>query len=295
MVFTVTAPMAMCSSKTRDSGNLRAATGICRDRRDRLAWILAANAGLVVLACVLYFLIVATHRTMCSEKSWKVWLIVPLVGFAVGRVVPYAIAPTVGAIQITPELSAATTIWFPLLMGLGVIGGPLIAYWLASQWLAKLWSFLNLDVRGGALFAAVGAGTAAYLARPLLLYVPQSAMAVDILLMTATVILLAYLLGRSLDRSDSSSANFAPAFLLLAAPAGMTVLHADVKWLAVSSVSLAIIAVAAVGWDVLCQPPPEGRRSAAQWPGPFAKRRPGGHPGTCAPRRMPGFSVVFDV
>ena len=65
------------------------------DRHNRVGPILLANVFLLVLACVLHRFIAATHSTMTSERSWRFGLLAALTAFAIGRTVPYAIAPTV--------------------------------------------------------------------------------------------------------------------------------------------------------------------------------------------------------
>ena len=94
----------------------------------------------------------------------------PLVAFAVGRILPYAVSPLLGSIQVPPDTPAWLPFGLRACAGLGFLAAPLVAYWLASPWFAELWPGLSPLNRGGALFVAMGAGIAAYLAGPLLLY-----------------------------------------------------------------------------------------------------------------------------
>ena len=226
------------------------------DRHNRAGLILLANVLLLVLACVLHRFITATHSTMISERSWKFGLLAALTAFAIGRAVPYAIAPTVGALHVSPAASAAAAFWYPCLLGLGLIGLPLIAYWLASYGLARHWSLLSVDVRGGALFAAVGTGIAAYMASPLLLYEPLPKAVIDCVLMAISIVIVAYLAGRSLDRADPLSTHIAaPLLTIIPALVGLAVLSADVRWLSVCSTALVAVAGVVVMWDRARKPP----------------------------------------
>jgi hypothetical protein len=71
-------------------------TGFGRDRRDRLAWILWANAALLLGAYAAYALIVRTHSGMAGDRSWTTLLVLPLVAFVLGRSLPYLVSPLLG-------------------------------------------------------------------------------------------------------------------------------------------------------------------------------------------------------
>ena len=72
----------------------------------------------------------------------------------------------------------------------------------------------------------MGAGIAAYLAGPMLLYSEEHP-AIDVMLMSVSVMVLAYLLGRTLDHSDPLPISLAFVPLILTMPAGAALLHAD--------------------------------------------------------------------
>ena len=110
---------------------------------------------------------------MAGDSSWTTLLVLPLVAFVVGRTLPYAVSPLLGSIRLPPGTPALASFWIACLAGLGFLAAPLVAYWLASPWFAELWPSLSPANRGGALFAAMGTGIAAYLAGPLLLYLDR--------------------------------------------------------------------------------------------------------------------------
>jgi tetratricopeptide (TPR) repeat protein len=220
-------------------------SGFGRDRRDRLAWILWANAALFVISYAAYALIVHTHRAMAGGSSWTTLLVLPLVAFVVGRTLPYAVSPLLGSIRLPPGTPALASFWIACLAGLGFLGAPLVAYWLASPWLAELWPSLSPGNRGGALFAAMGAGIAAYLAGPMLLY-SEKHLVIDVMLMSISVMVLAYLLGRTLDYSDPLPISLVFVPLILTMPAGAALLHADAIWLGFAAGSIAVTATAIV-------------------------------------------------
>ncbi len=206
-------------------------TGFGRDRRDRMAWILWANAMLLVVAYAAYALIVYSHRAMAGA-TWSALVALPLVAFATGRILPYAVSYLMRSIQVPADTPALDCFWIACICGLGFLAAPMVAYWLASPWFAELWPGLSLRNRGGALFAAMGAGIAAYLAGPLLLYADTNS-AIDVVLMSTIAIGLAYLLGRTLDYSDPLPLPFVMLPVILSMPAGAALLHGETTWLAI--------------------------------------------------------------
>jgi hypothetical protein len=220
-------------------------TGLGRDRRARLAWILWANVALLVAAYGMYALLAYARGALAGHNSWLTLLLLPLVAFVVGRTLPYAVVPLLGSIRLPADTPALASFWIACLAGLGFLGGPLLAYWLAAPWLAEFWPRLSPGNRGGALFVAMGAGIAAYLAGPMLLYLEKHA-AVDVILMSASVMVLAYLLGRTLDHSDPLplSLAFVPVFLTM--PAGAALLHADTTWLGLATAAIVATGAAVV-------------------------------------------------
>jgi tetratricopeptide (TPR) repeat protein len=220
-------------------------SGFARDRRDRLAWILWANAALLIISYAAYALIAHTHRAMAGASTWTTLLVLPLVAFVVGRTLPYAVSPLLGSIRLPSGTPALASFWIACLAGLGIIGAPLVAYWMAAPWLAELWPSLSLRNRGGALFVAMGAGIAAYLAGPMLLYTEKHPV-IDVMLMSIIVMVLAYLLGRTLDYSDPLSLSLVSVPLILTMPAGMALIHTDAIWLGFAAGSIVMTATAIV-------------------------------------------------
>jgi tetratricopeptide (TPR) repeat protein len=227
---------------------LFSAVGVARDRRDRMAWILWANAALLAAAYVVYGLIVRTHRAMAADSSWATLLALPLAAFFVGHSVPYAIAPLLGSIRLPPGSPALVSFWLPCLAGLGFFGAPLLAYWLIAPWLAQLWASLSPASRGGALFAAVGTGIAAHFAGPLLLYLDEHLL-IELALMSTSVVALTYLLGRALDYADSLPLSMAFVPLALTMPAGAALLHAGAAWLGLATAAILATLAATLVWN----------------------------------------------
>ena len=73
---------------------------------------------------------------------------------------------------------------------------------------------------------------------------------IDCVLMAVSIIIVAYLAGRSLDRADPLSTHVAaPLLTIIPALVGLAVLSADVRWLSVCSAALVAVAGAVVLWD----------------------------------------------
>ena len=212
-------------------------SGFACDRRNRLAWILWANAALLVISYVAYTLIVRMHSAVAGGDEWTTLLVLPLVAFVVGRTLPYAVSPLLGSIRLPPETPLLASFWVAGLAGLGFVALPLVAYWLVSPWFAELWPSLSPVNRGGALFAAMGTGIAAYLAGPLLVY-SQHNPAFNVMLMGVSVVVSAYLIGRTLDYSDPLPLSLVFLPVLLAMFAGAALLRADTMWLGIAAASI---------------------------------------------------------
>ena len=168
--------------------------------------------------------------------------------------------------------------WMVCLAGLGFLAAPLVAYWLASPWFAKLWPSLSPGGHGDALFAAMGAGIAAFLAGPLLLYAEQNP-ALDVTLMSVIVMGLAYLLGRTLDYSDPLPLSLAFVPLILTMPAGAALLHADTTWLGIAAASIVATGVAVVAGSALVR-----QACGVSHRAPTENQRPSPQPGSDGPR-----------
>ena len=213
-----------------------------------------------------------------------------------GRTLPYAVSPLLGSIRPPPGTPALASFWIACLAGLGFLGAPLVAYWLASPWFAELWPSLSPGNRGGALFAAMGAGIAAYLAGPMLLY-SEKHPAIDVMLMSMSVMVLAYLLGRTLDHSDPLPLSLAFVPLILTMPAGAALLHADTMWLGLATASIVATGTAIVaGSAMLRKRRSEARQSGLQSfsrrPGTDRRRHSGRCPRVGSACRKPGLSAV---
>ena len=187
---------------------------------------------------------------MAGGSSWTTFLVLPLVAFVVGRALPYAVSPLLGSIRFPAGTPLLASFWIACLAGLGFLVAPLVAYWLAAPWFAQLWPSLSPANRGGALFAAMGTGIAAYLAGPLLLYSVNHP-AIDAMLMSMGVVALAYLLGRTLDYSDPLPLSLVFVPLILAMPAGAALLHADATWLGLATASIVAAAAAVVAGSAM--------------------------------------------
>ena len=171
-----------------------------RDRRDRLAWIYGRMPRCWPP------LMPSTALIAHARARWRAALLgdapggLPLVAFIVGRTLPCAVSPLLGSIRLPPERRR----WPP--SGLRAWRDSVFSprRWLPTGW-RRPGSPSCGRVESGqsrrALFAAMGAGIAAYLAGPILLYAEEDPV-INIILMSVSVIVLAYLLGRTLDYSD---------------------------------------------------------------------------------------------
>ncbi|MEI8371824.1 MAG: AAA family ATPase [Planctomycetota bacterium] len=215
--------------------------GFSRDRRDRLVWLVLNNLAMLAAGYLGYALAAYGQRTTRTAFSLRNLLLLPLVGFAVGRLTPLAFLPIIGSIRPGPQTAASLSFWLPCLAGLVFVIGPLFVYWAVSARLARFWSSVHLLGRGGAVFAAIGAGAAAALGDPLLLYLDQGQL-VCLVSLAISVIAIAYVAGRALDSADPLRWELILAAPLFAAAMGAAVFHAEAVWLEL----LALLTIASV-------------------------------------------------
>ncbi|MHC5056769.1 MAG: ATP-binding protein [Planctomycetota bacterium] len=202
--------------------------GFCRDRRSQFLPIVVATALLLLAAVAVFAVMVRLRRG--SFPALKILATVPVVGFVLGRILPWAIAPLVSTIAPDAENLARLSFWWPCAAGAALLLGPILVYRIASARVQHLSQALGMDGKGGAVFAAVATGTAAYLLVPLFLYRRADAVVTAVPLIIA-VGLVAYVLGRTLDKADPFPVHAWALPVVSALGTGAAYAHASPAWL----------------------------------------------------------------
>jgi hypothetical protein len=202
--------------------------GMARDRRGQLQPIIITCISLLLIAIVVYFLVVKL-RTKKWPSSTST-LPVPILGFAIGLLMPYVLMPMLTAISPAPDELATISFWWPCLVGVTLFLGPVIFYRIASARLNAFTSAIDMTCQGGALCVTIALGVCAYLTGPLFLYLQKEAyQAIFPLSLCSSMAL--YLIGWFLE-SDSPVLFFAAIVSSIAiALLGAALLHIGIVYL----------------------------------------------------------------
>jgi hypothetical protein len=189
----------------------------------------------IVFAATLYF--------KKSNQALLSALIIPIIGFAVGRITPWVIIPTIGSIMPGMELYILYTTWWVAILGVAIIFVPVYAMDFIYN---KISTYITLPIitgKGALIGLSVSAGVASYLFIP---YVFVYGNLMDILELFANYILVAlailvsgYLTGKILDKSDKTNESFMLVSIIAAISIFLSLMHNDM--LIVDIVSVIVI------------------------------------------------------
>jgi len=196
--------------------------GFCRDRRSVYTSVIAANAILAALAVAAYLGLVMLLRR-CRPRLLDV--VPPLLGFALGRVAPWALMPLLGRVAPPAETLAVLSWWWPALAGAALLLVPLLLCRILLSRLNALSSALHLHGRVGPLITAVALGACAYLAGPYFLYLGVTAALSALLPTVIAAGALGMILGAATDRVDPAPVAVAALSVVVAPGLGLAVGH----------------------------------------------------------------------
>ena len=218
--------------------------GFSRGRSAQLWSIILSNIILLIFA-----LIVFSTLTLWRESQlppFPVLIIVPAVGFLVGRTVPWALVSMLSTIAPRPETLAKLSFWWPCTVGGVLFLTPALFYRIGSVRMRNISSIFDMEGKGGAVFSVIALGVCAYLAGPLFLFLEGKAVGVLVPLVLAGSITL-YILGRTLDPIDPFPPYVMVAPLIIVLCLGAATLHLKLIyiWLCtgISLISLALATI----------------------------------------------------
>jgi len=208
-----------------------AVMGFSRDRSAQFRPMLIANNLLLVISVVAFWFMSKLRLRAGVAVSSTAAILIPLLGFGMGRCMAWFIAPFLKSISQIPETLAIASFWLPSLAGLAFLIVPMLAFWLVSKRLAKFFSLFKLDGRLAPAFVAVAAGAVAYLAAPAFLYLESDAVAILVPL-TIGATSLGYLLGRAWDVRDRipMALGFLPMVLSFAMGGALFSCSVEMTW-----------------------------------------------------------------
>ena len=176
--------------------------GVCIDRRDMLVPILALHGILLLVSLVLYPVLVKVTSHSGKFPSWQNTLAFGGLGFCWGRGLIWILAPAMAGIEPAAETLAIWSFWWPAVAGTVFILGPAVILGFAERrfkWFGSAFETFN---RGGALYASIGLGSAAFLGQCALIYKGPGVWWLLPPLVLATV-LAAFTVGRASDKTDT--------------------------------------------------------------------------------------------
>jgi hypothetical protein len=168
-----------------------------------LAPILALHGVLLLVSLCLYPILVKLTSHAGRVPTWQNTFIFGGLGFLWGRGVIWALAPVLAGMEPEPETLAIWSFWWPSAAGLIFTLGPATILGFADRrfnWFGSAFATFN---RGGALFASITLGSAAYLGQCVLVYKGAGGWPLIPPLLLTTV-LAAFTVGRAFDKTDAT-------------------------------------------------------------------------------------------
>lgn len=196
-----------------------------RDKRNAQLIVFALNLLLLVI-CIVIFYFANKHKS--KVFSWNS-LPIPIIGFLVGRILPWLLVPIISTFRPEPEMLVKLSFWWLLVLGFALISGILLIHWLITNRLKSIFPALLWENRLGICFVYVALGISAYLTSLILIY--DSSLILYALLTIGSVIFLANILGTSLDKKHPASSAFLFLAILLSAFAGLIITKIDYNYL----------------------------------------------------------------
>ena len=222
--------------------------GFGRDRT-QLVW------PLLFVHLLLWATAVAAHQALRGGRFDASDLVVPSVGFIVGRVTPWLLLPALKQVRPDDTYFAAAAFWWPAIAGALLLFAPVVALRVLGRRLPIVAPYLQWDRGLESLALAVACGLAAWVAVPLL--VLREAAGVPALVLVVPALLATGWLVARLVKGEVGDGWIAPVAALLL---GLAIAKAEAPWIA------AALAIALAGLLMRRQPEQATAAKAAQAP-----------------------------
>lgn len=173
--------------------------GLCRDRRPLVPIIILINFLLFSLSVIVFKLLVKIKNV--PYKSISPIISTPLIGFLIGRFIPWAVCPFLEKISPGLDSYAALTFWWPCLVGAILLLLPLLIY----RFVLTRPGILPEDFKPAGhipgAFMASALGTTAYFTSLGIIFYANSGILL-VIPWTISSLVIGYYIGRSLDSAD---------------------------------------------------------------------------------------------
>jgi len=132
--------------------------GYAIDMRWSWSWMIAIHILLFVLVIVSAYFYVKIYGLKMTDT-----LVIAVIGFLTGRILPWIIIPTIETFMPNGELYILYTIWWIALAGVAIMIVPIYGINLVYSKLSQYVKLSNLAGKGGIIGLSVGAGIVGYL------------------------------------------------------------------------------------------------------------------------------------
>ncbi len=214
--------------------------GFCRDRRNLLWPIILTNCVLLLLSIPLYLGILRMERR--TKPSLIPILLLPIIAFTLGRIIPWALVPLCSSIAPQPETLAKLAFWWPCMVVAVLFLAPLLFYSIASIRLAPFLPIFGSGSSPRAAFPVIALGACAYLAGPLFMFTGHVSLWLFLPLAVCTALggyILADLFHK--DKLFSSGAVTVSFIIFLVVGAPLAHLSSLYLWICVAIISLTLL------------------------------------------------------
>jgi len=174
-------------------------------------------------------------------------LIIPIIGFSVGRIIPWVIIPTVGSIMPDGELYILYTSWWVALLGITIIFIPIYAMDLIYSKISAYIELPTITGKGGLIGLSVSAGVVAYLFIPYLFIYGNLMNILELfynyILVSLAILISGYMTGKILDKSDKTNESFMFVSIVIAISLFLSLMHNDMILVNIVSVIMILLSI----------------------------------------------------
>jgi len=207
---------------------------------ERGKWPVLILVHILLLGLALFLTAYFVKKT----QNRSLYLIV-LIGFIVGRVLPWVIVPSIESFMPNGDLNVLYTLWWVILVGIAIILAPIYAMDLIYKKIQNYIKLPSIAGKGGIIGLSISAGVLGYLFVPYIFtYGDVLSVWENILyfgLFSVAILISGYVSGKIFDKSDKTEEYYIIVFVITSAILFISLVHTDLIWLAISSI-LTIIA-----------------------------------------------------
>ncbi|MEM2146066.1 MAG: AAA family ATPase, partial [Candidatus Jordarchaeaceae archaeon] len=217
--------------------------GLSRDRRPVVPVILMINLILLLLSIVAFIIFVRRRNSLLRIRFSLIWA--PFLGFLLGRLTPWAVAPILQKISPGLDSYATMTFWWPCLSGAILLLLPLLIYRFGLTRTGILPDNKKPSGHIPGVFMATTLGISAYFVTLALVFHGYDGI-ILILPWSIITLLFGYFLGRTLDSADPFPLWLSIPLVLISLFLGALFYLADIKLSFISALIFSSIAAFSV-------------------------------------------------